>query len=298
MRHATLHQLKVFATLARHLNMTRAAEELHMTPAALSIQIKSLAGTVGTPLHEQIGKRLFLTEAGHLVEEASREILERLARLDSDLAGNQGLDRGKLRVSMISTVKYFLPRLLGNFCREHPGVDLALEVCNRVQILQRLNCNLDDLYFMGRPPENLTVVAIPFMENQLVVVASTDHPLAHARDVVPGGLAEEFFIMREQGSGTRLAAEQFFSAHGVRPRIRMTLGSNEAVKQAVAGGLGLAVLSRHTLAMDETSGAFAVIDVQGFPLVRHWFAVHPQGKQLGPAARAFLEQISADGRLD
>ena len=294
LRHATLHQLRIFTLFARHLNMTRAAAELHMTPAALSIQIKQLAESIRAPLHEQIGKRLFLTEAGRLVETASLEILDRLERLATELAETQGLERGHLRVSIITTAKYFVPRLLGDFCKQHPGIEVALEVCNRDQILERLTRNLDDLYIMGRPPGNLDLVALPFMENPLVVVAPADHPLAGTHDIDPGDLTDDFFILRERGSGTRQAAEEFFADSGVRLRIRMTLGSNEAVKQAVAGGLGVAVLSRHTLALDESSGAFAVLDVRGFPLVRQWHAIYPQGRHLTSATRAFLERMRAE----
>ncbi|WP_295581746.1 LysR family transcriptional regulator [uncultured Lamprocystis sp.] len=295
LRHATLHQLRSFPVLARHLNMTRAAEELHLTPAALSIQVKQLAEAVGLPLHEQIGKRLFLTEAGRLVDAASRDILSRLAQLATDLAETQGLERGCLRVSMVSTAKYLVPRLLGEFCRVHPGIEVALEVINRDEILDRLVRNQDDLYIMGRVPEGLSVVVQTFMDNPLVMLAPADHPLAGLRAVDPARLEGENFILREQGSGTRLAAEDFFASHRLRPRVRMTLGSNEAVKQSVAGGLGLAVLSEHTLALDVASGAFAILDVQGFPLLRHWYAVYPMGKQLSTVSRTFLEHLAAAG---
>jgi DNA-binding transcriptional LysR family regulator len=295
LRHATLHQLKIFTALARQLNMTRAAEELHMTPPALSIQIKQLSEHVGIPLHEQIGKRLFLTGAGRLVDAASRDVFERLDRLVMDLAKAQGLERGSLKLSIITTAKYFVPRLLGDFWKQHPGIEVALEVDNRDRVLERLKQNLDDLYIMGQAPENLNVTALPFMENPLIVLAPANHPLASERDIDPARLAGEPFILREPGSGTRLATERFFEQHGVRLTVRMTLGSNEAVKQTVAGGLGLAVLSRHTLALDGASNAFAVLDVRGFPLLRQWYAVYPVGKQISPITRAFLDYIAAEG---
>ncbi|MBK1699616.1 LysR family transcriptional regulator [Thiococcus pfennigii] len=296
LHHATLHQMKIFLTLAQHLNMTRAAEALHMTPAALSIQVKQLAETVGAPLHEQIGKRLYLTETGRMVEEACRDLFARLERLGEELAEARGLERGRLRVAIITTAKYFVPRLLGDFCKRHPGIEVALEVANRDQILARLKQNLDDLYIMGQVPEQLGVISWPLMKNLLVVVAPAGHPLASERDIDPLRLVGEPFIAREAGSGTRLAAERFFERHGVRRlNVRMTLGSNEAVKQAVAGGLGLAVLSRHTLALDESSGAFEILDVRGFPLERQWSAVYPKGKQLSLAAQAFLEHLIAAG---
>lgn len=295
LRQATLHQLKIFTILARHLNMTRAAEELYMTPAALSIQIKQLSQAMGAPLYEQIGKRLFLTDAGRLVDVASRDVHERLEVLAMDLAQAQGIESGSLRVSIITTAKYFVPRILGAFSKLHPGIDIALEVINRDHILERLRQNLDDLYIMGQAPDNLSVMALPFMENPLVIVAPADHPLAAKRNIDPKELAGEPFIAREPGSGTRLAGEHFFQERGVHLTTRMTLGSNEAVKQAVAGGLGLAVLSRHTLVLDAASGAFAVLDVQGFPLLRHWYAVYPMGKQISPVTRAFLTYIATEG---
>ncbi len=297
-RNATLHQLEIMMALARHLNMTRAAEELHMTPAALSIQIKQLSKTMGMPLHEQVGKRLFLTAAGRLVEAASRDIFDRLDALDVALAETRGLERGSLRLSIITTAKYFVPRLLGGFCKLHPGIEVSLGVDNRDRLLERLSGNLDDLYIMGNTPDNLNVVSLPFMMNPLVVVAPASHPLAKERKIAPARLAGEPFIMREPGSGTRLAAERFFGMHGVHLTVRMALGSNEAIKQAVAGEMGLAVVSRHTLSLDVASGAFAVLDVEGFPLMRQWYAVYPAGKRISPVTRAFLAYLEQEGAGD
>ena len=298
LRHATMHQLKIFTALARQLNMTRAAEELHMTPPALSIQIKQLSEHVGAPLYEQIGKRLFLTDAGRLVDATSRDLFERLDILAMDLAKAQGLERGSLKLSIITTAKYIVPRLLGDFCRQHPGIEVALEVDNSNRILERLKQNLDDLYIMGQAPENLNVTTLPFMENPLIVLAHANHPLASERDIDPALLAGEPFILREPGSGTRFTAERFFEKHGVRLTVRMTLGSNEAVKQTVASGLGLAVLSRHTLALDASSNTFAILDVRGFPLLRQWHAIYPAGKQISPITRAFLDYITNEGKVD
>ncbi|MFO7594310.1 MAG: LysR substrate-binding domain-containing protein [Pseudomonadota bacterium] len=292
-RRLTLHQLAIFAVLARHQNMTRAAAELHMSTPALSIQIKQMAESLGVPLHEQIGRRLYLTAAGRRVEAAARDVLQRLDELGVELAELEGLERGSLKLAIITTAKYFVPRLLGEFCRRHPGIEVALEVSNRDQCLSRLRRNLDDLYIMGQAPEGLDVEAVPFMQNPLVVIAPAEHPLAEERNIPPARLANEPFIMREQGSGTRLAAERFFEEQGVKVKTRMTLGSNEAVKQAVAGGLGLAILSQHTLTLDESSGAFAVLDVKGFPLLRQWYAVYPKGKRVSAVTRAFIEHITA-----
>ena len=281
--------------LARHLNMTRAAEELHMTPAALSIQVKQLSKALDTPLHEQVGKRLFLTAAGRLVEAASRDVFDRLDALEVALAETRGLERGSLRLSIVTTAEYFVPRILGAFCKLHPGIEVSLEVDNRDRLLDRLTRNLDDLYIMGNTPEHLDVVSLPFMMNPLVIVAPAGHPLASERDIRPSRLTGEPFIMREPGSGTRLTAERFFTQHGVNLAVRMALGSNEAIKQAVAGEMGLAVLSLHTLSLDVASGAFAVLDVQGFPLMRQWYAVYPTGKRVSPVTRAFLGYVEQEG---
>lgn len=295
-RRLTLHQLEIFSVLARHENMAQAARELHMTKPALSIQVKQLANALGLPLHEQIGRQLHLTNAGKKVEVAARDILQRLHDLDNDLADLQGLEQGTLKLSIITTAKYFVPRLLGQFCVAHPGIEVSLEVTNRDQCLNRLNDNLDDLYIMGQEPYGVEVHSVPFMENPLVVIAPADHPLAKNKSIDPAKMTEEFFIMREQGSGTRQAAESFFKQHNVKLKTRMTLGSNEAVKQAVAGGLGVAVLSLHTLALDKSSGAFAILDVKGFPLTRKWSAIYPKGKRISSVANAFLDYLIEEGK--
>lgn len=291
LRRVTLHQLRLFSALARHGTMTLAAEDMHMTVPAFSIQIKQLAETCGLPLHEVLGRKLALTEAGRTVSAAARDMLQRLDHLDMELAEMRGIERGGVRLAMIATARYFATRLIGDFCRAHPNIEFALEVVNRDQILDRMRQNLDDLYIMGQAPKELDVVAIPFMQNPLVVLAAADHPLTKARKIAPQRLEQEPFILREPGSGTRQATERFFNAHKLRPRIRMTLGSDETTKQAVAAGLGLAVLSRHVLALESNSSALRELDVQGFPLMRRWYAVYPAGKRLSPAARAFLDTL-------
>ncbi len=288
LRRVTLHQLRLMAALARDMNMTRAAEEMHMTPSAFSVQIKQLSESLGLPLHEQAGKKLFLTDAGRAAAIASRDMLERLELLGMELAEMQGLERGCLRLAMITTARYFATRIIGEFCREHPRVELVLEVVNRDQILERMRQNLDDLYIMGRTPEDMDVVAVPFIDNPLVVLAPSGHPLCEEKDIAPARLAGEQFILREPGSGTRQAVERFFAEHHIRPATRMTLGSDETIKQVVAAGLGLAVLSRHVLSLDAGVGALREINVQGFPLLRQWYAVHLAQKKLSPLATAFL----------
>jgi LysR family transcriptional regulator, low CO2-responsive transcriptional regulator len=291
----TLHQLRLFASLARHLNMKWAAAEMHVTPSAFSIQIKQLSQAFGLPLHEQAGKKLFLTEAGRAVAAASRDMLGRLDLLGMELAEMQGLERGRLQVAMISTARYFVTRLIGDFCRAHPKIEFALEVVNREQILERMRQNLDDLYIMGQVPDDLDVVAAPFADNPLVVLAPSGHPLAGEKRIAPFRLEREPFILREPGSGTRHATERYFAEHKIRPATRMTLGSDETIKQAVAAGLGLAVLSRHVLTLDPAQGPLRELDVEGFPLARQWYVVHLKDKRLSPLARAFLTLLE-EGR--
>jgi DNA-binding transcriptional LysR family regulator len=288
LRHITLHQLRLFAGLARHMTMSRAAEEAHVTPSAFSIQIKQLSEGLGVPLHEQVGKRLFLTEAGRAVAAAARDVIERLDLLGMELAEMRGLKRGRVRVAMITTAKYFATRLIGDFCRAHPQVEFALEVVNREQILERMRQNLDDLYIMGQAPEGMDVVATPFADNPLVVLAPAGHALCEERRIAPARLECEPFILREPGSGTRQATERYFAEHKIRPSTRMTLGSDETIKQAVAAGLGLAVLSRHVLTLGAAEGGLRELDVVGFPILRRWHVVHLADKRLSPLARAFL----------
>ncbi len=292
-RHATLHQLRIFAAVARHMSFARAAEELHLTPPALSIQVRQLAEAVGQPLFDQIGKKIYLTAAGEALTSACQDVLDRLEYFTQELAALQGLEKGSLRVATLSTTKYFIPRLLGGFCAEHPGVDTALFIGNRETLLERLVHNQDDLYILGQPPEHMNVVAEAFADNPLVVVSRSDHPLASEKDLEPSRLRDVSFILRERGSGTRLAAEKFFGRHGVTLKTRMEFGSNEAVKQSVAGGLGITVLSASTICAELASGELAVLDVCGFPLERKWYAVYPAGKQISPIVKAFMEYLFA-----
>lgn len=287
--HATLHQLKIFDAVARHMSFARAAEELHLTPPALSIQVKQLAEAVGQPLFEQIGKKISLTAVGVISWATCREILSRLEQLTHELAALQGLEKGSLKLATLATTKYFIPRLLGAFCTKHPGIDATLFMGNRKDLLERLTQNQDDLYILGQPPEHMNVVMEPFADNLLVVVANPKHPLVHEKDIAPSRLQDDSFILREPGSGTRLAAEKLFEQHGITLKVRMELGSNEAVKQLVAGGLGISVLSTTTLRPELASGELSILDVRGFPLRRKWHLVYPAGKQLTPATKAFIE---------
>ncbi|NOT18496.1 MAG: LysR family transcriptional regulator [Sulfuriferula sp.] len=289
--HATLHQLKIFDAVARHLSFARAAEELHLTPPAVSIQVKQLAEAIGQPLFEQIGKKISLTPFGVVSWTTCRDVLNRLEQLGHELAALQGLEKGSLKLATLATAKYFLPRLLGEFCTKHPGIDTTLFMGNRKDLLERLTQNQDDLYILGQPPEHMNVVMEAFADNLLVVVASPNHPLAQEKDIAPSRLQDDAFILRESGSGTRLAAEQFFEQHGVTLKVRMELGSNEAIKQLVASGLGISVLSDATLRAELINGELVILDVRGLPLARKWHLVYPASKRLTPATSAFIELL-------
>lgn len=291
MRHSTLRQLEVFEAIARLGSFTRAAEELFLTQPTVSMQIKKLTDAVGLPLFEQVGKKIYLTDAGRELQKTSREIFERFSRFEMLVADMKGLKKGMLRLAVVTTAKYFAPRLLGPFCQQYPGIDVSLKVSNRERILERLADNQDDLCILGQPPEELDAVAEPFLENLLVVLAPINHPLAGKKRIPLARLAEEPFLLREPGSGTRMAAERLFAEQGVTMKVRMELGSNEAIKQAIVGGLGISVLSRHTLALDAPLGQLAILDVEGFPIQRHWYVAYPAGKQLTIVAKTFLDYL-------
>jgi DNA-binding transcriptional LysR family regulator len=289
MRHITLRQLRTFEAVARLRSFTRAAQEQHVTQPTVSKQIRLLQEAVGLPLFEQIGKRLSLTEAGEALYAACTHWLEGWSRFEQTISELQGVKRGRLRIASVTTTSHFMPRVLGPFCAQYPGIDVSLEVLNRDRVLERLTHNQDDLYVMGVPPDDLDIIRTPFLENHLVVVAACNHPLARQRSIPLTVLARQPFVLRERGSGTRLTVERVFRERQVSLDVRMELGSNEAVKQAVAGGLGLGILSRSTLPADPSQEGIAVLDVQGFPIRRHWYLVWPRGKQLSVVANTFLD---------
>ena len=291
LRHATLHQLRIFHAVAQNGSFARAAEALHLSPPTLSLQVKQLSESVGQPLFEQLGKKIYLTAAGRTLAAACEDIEARMERLGEDLAALQGVERGSVKLAILTTVKYTVPKLLGGFCAAHPGIDVAMVVGNREKLLQRLAGNEDDLYIMGQPPEQMDVVSEPFADNPLVLVAPPDHPLVGKKRIAPERLRNEPFILREPGSGTRLTSEKFFADHGIALKNRLEVGSNEAIKQTVAGGLGLAVLSAHTVTSELALGELVQLDVRGFPLIRRWHVVVPRGKRLSAAAPAFTDWL-------
>ena len=296
--HASFRQLRLFLAFADHLSVTAAARACHVTQPTASMQLRELADRVGMPLYEQVGKRLYLTAAGEALARTARTMLDEWTAFEQQVDGMRGMTRGRLRVSVVSTAKYFVPRLLGSFCKAHAGIDVALQVLNRDGVLGRLRDNLDDLYIMSMPPEDLELERHAFLANPLDIVAPFAHPLAGQPRIALDELAAQRFILREPGSGTRLACDRHFQALRFRPDVRMELGSNEAIKQAVAAGLGLGVVSRHALAQDPAGEHLAVLAVDGFPVQSNWWTLYRKGKTLSPVAAAFLHHLEHAGACD
>ena len=296
MLHVTLRQLKVFESVARHLSFSRAAEDLYLTQPAVSMQIKQLEDNVGLPLFEQMGKKIYLTDAGHELYHYSRGISQQLADMELALDELKGLEREKLNISVVSTANYFAPHLLAKFCQRYRGVTVSLNVSNRETVLKHLTDNVTDLAIMGRPPDGLDIATQSFMDNPLVVVAPPDHPLCAARRIPVKRLEQETFLVREPGSGTRSAMERFFSAHRINISRGMETDTNEAIKQAVQAGMGLGIMSLHTVELELETRRLKVLDVQDFPIMRHWHVVHRKNKRLSSAAQAFREFLLTEAR--
>lgn len=289
--HLTLRQLTVFEAVARHLNYTRAADEMYLSQPAVSMQIRQLEDAVGLPLFERLGRKIHLTEAGRELYYYAQAIDRQLKEAEEVLAALKGLNKGRLAVSVASTANYFATRLLAAFKREFEGVAVSLDVTNRRTLLRQLEHNEVDLVIMGRPPEDADLVAEPFMDNPLVVIAPAGHPLAGQCDIPMARLADEPFVVRERGSGTRIAMEKSFAEQGRSLKTGMEMTSNEAIKQAVEAGLGLGIVSLHTLELELATGRLAVLDVEGFPIMRQWHVVHRREKRLSPIAVAFRDFV-------
>ena len=289
-RYATLRQLQIFEASVRLGSYSRAAEELFVTQPTVSMQIKKLSDALGIPLFEQVGRNVRPTDIGHELYDACRKIFESLANLEMKVSDHKGMRRGRLRLGVVTTAKYFAPEVLGEFCRKYPGIDVALKVSNRDRITERLNNYEDDLYIVGQAPTDvMEIESYPFAPNPLVVLASSDHPLVGQKNIPLSVIAKEPLILREPGSGIRDATLRRFFENGLQPNVRMELGSNEAIKHAVVGGLGIAILSLHTLSLEGPSGPVKILDVEGFPIMRQWHLVYPKGKELSLVADAFLE---------
>lgn len=295
MRRVTLHQLRLFASAARHQSFASAAREMHLSQPAVSMQIRELEDSVGLPLFDRAGKRVSLTTPGEYLLVYARRMLATLKDAEDTLDRMRGAQTGRLVVGMVTTAADFLPRMLSRFLREHPGVEVELSIGNRRTLVEQLHRNEVDLAVMGSPPRELDTRAEPFAAHPITAFASPSHPLAGQPQLPALMLANEPFIVREEGSGTRAAMEVFFRTHRISPHLAMEVASNEAVKHAVSAGLGIAFLSMHTVRLALAAGELAPLDVEGLPIMRAWHVVHLRARTLSPAAEAFRYAILEDG---
>ena len=295
MKNATLRQLKVFEAVARHLSFSRAAEELHLTQPAVSIQVKKLEEHAGLPLFEQLGKKVYLTPAGTEMLRSCRAIIQQFQEAEEALAPYKGIQGGKLSVGVISAGDYYFPRLLVDFMRKHVGATLDFAVYNREELLGRLADNLTDLAVMVRPPLDADTVNEAFAPHPYVILAAPGHPLVGKKRIPISRLAGEPFVVREKGSDTSHAMQEFFGDRLTGLNIAMEIRSTETIKQAVMAGMGLSFLSAHTLSRELHDRSLAVLDVQGFPMMLNWYVVHRQNKRLPPVAQAFRDYLIQDG---
>ena len=284
----TIHQLRIFMAVAKHHSYSRAAEELRLTQPAVSAQVRELERTLDATFFERVGRTIVLTDAGKELLAYAQKVCTLIDEARIAMEELDGLKRGRIALAAVSTAgAYVLPSLLGAFRNRYPGISISLEVTNRAIVRDRLLRNEVDLVVMGRPPEGVAHLAAPFLSDELVVIAPPSHPLARAKRIPVSRLAQEVFISREVGSGTRLNADEFFHQQGIKISVGLELGNNSAVKEAVAAGLGIALLSRHAIRMELALRRLVVLDVRGLPLLRQWYVVHREDKRLSRAAAAF-----------
>jgi len=296
MKNATFRQLQVFESIARMGSFTAAANELHLTQPTISVQIKKLTDVIGLPLFDIMGKKVHLTSVGRQLLSTCNNIFQELDNFEMNVADVKGIKEGVLKLSGVTTVEYFAPRIIGGFCRKYPGIRVSLEVTNRRRVLERLNDNLDDLYISGVVTENIAIEDTLFIENPLVILATPNHPLAQQKNIPLEALADEQFLMRETGCGTYLALDKIVGEKGIQFKSSMELGSNEAIKQAVISGLGISMLSLYALTHELKTGELVVLDVEGFPFQDVWHIIYPKGKTLSIVAQAFYDYLLQEGR--
>lgn len=290
MAQPTIRQLQVFERISRSQNFSQAARELHLTQPTVSMQMAQLRAIVGTPLFYPVGKKMYLTEAGEIVLSTARNVLDSLEVMHARLLALKGLDAGRLRLAVATSAKFFVPRLLGHFLQQHPAIEPSLTVTQRDVLLRRMRDNLDDLYVFSVPPSAPDLAVEPFMSNELVAIAAHDHPLAQRRGAVSAAeLCSYPFLQRESGSGTRTLIERFFAEQGITVQPRMELGSNFAIEQVVATGVGVSIVSRAMLDGLRLGDEIRVLDVEGLPLRGHWYLVYLKSKAELPVVKCFRE---------
>ncbi len=295
-KNATFRQMQVFESIARTGSFTAAAAELFLTQPTVSVQIKKLTDIVGLPLFEMMGKKVYLTAVGKHLLKTCQMVFKELNDFEMTLSDYRGIKQGTLKLSGVTTVEYFLPRILGNFCRKFPGIKVSLEVTNRSRVIKRLQDNLDDIYICGPVKEEIGIEDTLFLQNPLVILASPDHPLVGRKNIPIEELVNEQFLMREPGCGTYLALDKLLGERKIQFKSHMELGSNEAIKQAVVSGLGISMLSVYALTHELEGGELAILDVIGFPYIDEWHVIYPRGKKLSIVAQAFYDYLLSEGR--
>jgi DNA-binding transcriptional LysR family regulator len=286
----SFRQLRLFKALAETGSVTAASRMMHVTQPTASMQLKELSGAVGMPLFEFVGKKIYLTDAGKALALSAQSISQEWEGFEQTISAMKGLKTGALKISVVSTAKYFIPGLVGSFCKEYPNVDISLEVLNRDAVVARLENNMDDIVIMTKPPAHLDLEDEVFLDNPLVCIAPKDHPLT-SKKINLSDLANEYFVMREIGSGTRMSCDLFFKQKKMNPRIRLTLGSNEAIKHSVGAGLGLSIVSVHSLNEHDLRDMVRILDIADFPIQSKWHIVTLKGRKLSPIAKIFHDHL-------
>ena len=293
----TFKQMRLFLALADTLSVTKASQKMGITQPTASMQLKEIAESIGFPLFEVINKKVHLTEMGEKLALTVRAMLNEWQSFEQSTEQLRGLYGGSIKVAVVSTAKYFIPKLLGSFYALYPHIDIALEVLNRDGVIKRLQDNKDDLYIMSRPPKEIDIQEEMFMSNPLVIIAHKSHPLSEKNNISIDALKDERFILRENGSGTRLFTEQHFKKKKFKPKILLELGSNEAIKKSVEGRLGLAVISRHAIEEYDLQKNLSILEVKDFPIASNWFIVNLKGKRFSPIALAFHNHLINEAKM-
>ena len=288
--HASFRQLRLFLALAETGSVSAAAKRAHVTQPTASMQLKELSENIGEPLFEVISRKVHLTLAGERLAVTVRSMLGEWQSFEQEIAQMKGLTKGRLKVAAVSTAKYFIPQMLGDFCKRYPEIEISFEVINRDGVVNRLENNMDDLYIMSMPPAHIDIEDEVFMSNPIAIIAAKNHPLLKKANLELKDLKNEKFVMREQGSGTRMAVDAFFRKKHFNPNIRLELGTNEAVRNSVAANLGIAALSLHSLG-SALSQEVKILNIQNFPLMSSWHIVSLKGKKLSPIAANFKNHL-------
>lgn len=292
----TFKQLRLFKALADTGSVTAAARMMHITQPTASMQLKELASAVGRPLFEIIAKKIYLTSLGNELASTARRISSEWEYFEQHVSSVKGLTKGSLKIAIVSTAKYFIPKMLGSFCEKYPDIDIALEVLNRDGVIKRLEQNMDDMYIMSMPPLNIEIEDEVFMPNPLVIIAAKHHPLIDKKSIKLNDLKNERFILRELGSGTRTASTIEFKKKKFEPNIRLELGSNESIKQSVAAGLGLGLVSMHALNDFPYLEDISILNINDFPIHSSWHIVTSTGKKLSPIAKIFHDHLLTEAK--